>query len=140
MGNKGGGREPELQCSVWVDRTFHMAGVGIWLWEAMEHSPWGWRGSSLESLGLTEARDDRFSVLDIPDAAGCHRRAENEVGHKGSRPVLDWGPGCLCTAHHCTMDIVLLFTARYYSTLCVCVCVCVCIPHFLYSCIDWHLG
>ena len=38
---------------------------------------------ALGSLGLTEARDNRFSVLDIPDAAGCHRRAENKVGTLG---------------------------------------------------------
>ena len=52
---------------------------------------------ALGSLGLTEARDNRFSVLDIPDAAGCHGRAENKVearwvawsawGLKGDRAV-----------------------------------------------------
>ena len=40
---------------------------------------WGWKGSNLRSLGLTEARDDRLSVLDIPDVTVCLRRAENEV-------------------------------------------------------------
>jgi hypothetical protein len=39
--------------------------------------------SALRYLGRTEAKDDRFSVLDIPDAAGCHRRAENKVGTLG---------------------------------------------------------
>ena len=40
----------------------------------------------LGSLGCTEARDVRFSVLDT--AARCHGRAENRVG-----PWLDSGPG-----------------------------------------------
>lgn len=35
------------------------------------------------SLDHTEARNNRFSVLDIPDAAECCRRAENEVGVPG---------------------------------------------------------
>ena len=35
--------------------------------------------SALGSLGLTEARDNRFSVSDIPDTAECHGRAENKV-------------------------------------------------------------
>ena len=37
---------------------------------------WMWRGS-LRSLSLIEARDNRFSVSDNPDAAVCHWRAEN---------------------------------------------------------------
>jgi hypothetical protein len=37
-------------------------------------------GCSLRSLGLTEARDNRFSVSGIPDTAGHHGRAENKVG------------------------------------------------------------
>lgn len=50
--------------------------------------PWtpalmGWTEGNLKSLGLTEARDNRFSVLDIPDATVCHRRAENKVGSPG---------------------------------------------------------
>ena len=43
-----------------------------------------WRGSSPRSLGLTEARDDRFSVSDIPDFAVCLERAENKVGATGT--------------------------------------------------------
>ena len=42
------------------------------------HSGWWTRGSP-RSLGLTEARDNRFSVSDIPNFAVCHRRAENKV-------------------------------------------------------------
>ena len=34
----------------------------------------------LGSLGCTEARDVRFSVLDTSDAARCHRRADNRWG------------------------------------------------------------
>jgi hypothetical protein len=40
----------------------------------------GWTGSSPRSLGHMEARDNRFSVSDIPDTAVCCRRAENKVG------------------------------------------------------------
>jgi hypothetical protein len=47
----------------------------------------GWRGSSPRSLGLTEARDNRFSVCDIPGAAVCHRRAENKVEAPGGSSV-----------------------------------------------------
>jgi hypothetical protein len=32
----------------------------------------GWTRVGPRSLGLTEARDSRFSVLDIPDIAGHH--------------------------------------------------------------------
>ena len=39
---------------------------------------------ALGSLGLTEARDNRFSVSDIPDTAECHGRAENKVGAPGA--------------------------------------------------------
>lgn len=45
---------------------------------------WGRHGlgsdSWVGSLGHVEARDDRFTVSDIPDTDGCRRRAENEVG------------------------------------------------------------
>ena len=44
----------------------------------------GWTKDSPRSLGLMEARDDRFSVLDIPEVAVYHRRAENEVGAPGT--------------------------------------------------------
>jgi hypothetical protein len=45
---------------------------------------WGWRESSPRSLGFTEARDERFSVLSIPGAAVCHNRAENKMGAPGA--------------------------------------------------------
>jgi hypothetical protein len=32
---------------------------------------------ALGSQELIEVRDVRFLLLDIPDTAGCHRRAEN---------------------------------------------------------------
>jgi hypothetical protein len=35
---------------------------------------------SLRSLGLTEVRDNRFSVSDIPEAAVCRRQSKNKVG------------------------------------------------------------
>jgi hypothetical protein len=54
--------------------------VSVWLCEAMNPVRRGWTGGSLRSLGLTETRDIRFSVWDIPDTAVCHRRAENKVG------------------------------------------------------------
>ena len=37
----------------------------------------------LGSLGSMEARDNRFSLLNIPDAAVCHERTENIVGTLG---------------------------------------------------------
>ena len=43
----------------------------------------------LGSLGCMEARHDRFLLLEIPDAAVCHRRAENRwVPGADSGPVL----------------------------------------------------
>ena len=58
--------------------------VGVWLWEATEPQfPRGWTRGSLRSLGLMEARDNRFSVLGIPDTAGHRRRAENKMGALG---------------------------------------------------------
>ena len=44
----------------------------------------GWIRGSLRSLGLTEARDNRFSVSGIPDTAGHHRRAEKKVEAPGA--------------------------------------------------------
>jgi hypothetical protein len=55
-----------------LPHAFHMAQVGVWLWEATEPSPL--------SQGLTEARDNRFSFSSIPDTAGHHGRAENKIG------------------------------------------------------------
>ena len=62
--------------------------VGVWLCEAMDPGQGGYPGASQRSLGFTEARDNRLSVLDIPDAAVCRRRAENKVGAPwGARPA-----------------------------------------------------
>ena len=62
--------------------------VSVWLCEAMNPVRRGWTGGSLRSLGLTETRDIRFSVWDIPDTAVCHRRAENKVGPPGGSSVI----------------------------------------------------
>jgi hypothetical protein len=43
----------------------------------------GWTRGSPWSLGLTEARDNRFSVPGIPDSDGHSRRAENKMGTLG---------------------------------------------------------
>ena len=43
---------------------------------------------SPRSLGLTEARDNRFSVSDIPDTAVWCGRAENKVGALGGSSVI----------------------------------------------------
>ena len=59
--------------------------MGVWLWEVTESSPpWGWTRDSPRSLGLTEARDSRFSVSGIPDTAGHCGRAENKVEAPGA--------------------------------------------------------
>jgi hypothetical protein len=42
------------------------------------------REQSGGSLGLTEFRDDRFSVSDFPDVAVCHGRTENKVRALGA--------------------------------------------------------
>ena len=74
---EGGHRR--LPCSLHVAPGGHLA-IGS-LRTAVHR---GWRGNSLRSLGLTETRDNRFSVSDIPDIAVCLRRAENEVGAMGA--------------------------------------------------------
>jgi hypothetical protein len=58
--------------------------VGVWLWEATDPAHGGWTRGSLRSLGLMEARDNRFLVLGIPDATGHHRRAENKMRSPGA--------------------------------------------------------
>ena len=75
---------------LWAGRCRSTAGhmlstqpqVGVWLWEAMDPARGGWTRGGPRSLGLTEARDNRFSVSvsSIPDTAGHRRRAENKVG------------------------------------------------------------
>ena len=55
---------------------------------------WGWGASkgagSVKSLGLTESRDNRFSVLAIPDGAGHLGRAENKVGAPWAVQPVSW--------------------------------------------------
>ena len=60
--------------------------VGVWLWEAMNSALRRWTRGSPRSLGLTEARDNRFLVSGIPDTAGHLGRAENKMG----APGVDW--------------------------------------------------
>ena len=63
--------------------TWHR--VDVWLWEATgSQLTRGWTRGSPRSLGLTEARDNRFSVLGIPDTTGHFRRAENKIGAPGA--------------------------------------------------------
>ena len=58
--------------------------VGVWLWEATElQLGAGWTRGNPRSLGLMEARDNRFSVSDIPNTSGHLRRAENKMGAPG---------------------------------------------------------
>ena len=65
------------------------------------HQPTGgWTRGSLRTMGLGEARDNRFSISGIPDAAGHRRRAENKVGalwvdQPASGPKRGEGRGCL---------------------------------------------
>ena len=63
---------PEFQCSGQADtgglpHDFHEAQVSVWLWEAMDPAHRGWTRGSPRSLGLTEARDNRFLVSGIQD-------------------------------------------------------------------------
>jgi hypothetical protein len=44
----------------------------------------GWTRGRSRSLGLMEARDNRFSVSGIPDTTGHRRRAENKMGPLGA--------------------------------------------------------
>jgi hypothetical protein len=61
-----------------------VAQVGVWLFKAMEPQPArGWTRGSPRSLGLTEPRDNRFSVSGITDAAGHCRRTEKKVWNLG---------------------------------------------------------
>lgn len=56
-------------------------------------SPWGRQGNQQGrahgSSGLMEVKDDRYSLLDTADAAGCRGRAENSVW--AHRQALAWG-------------------------------------------------
>jgi hypothetical protein len=57
--------------------------VGVWLLEAMDPALGGWTRGGPRSLGLMEARDNRFSVSGIPDTARHCRRPENKMGARG---------------------------------------------------------
>jgi hypothetical protein len=48
------------------------------------YRPSPWTRGSPRSLGLTEARDNRFLVSGIPDTAGHLGRAENKVEAAGA--------------------------------------------------------
>jgi hypothetical protein len=63
-----------------------LARVGVWLWKATETQSEGVEREQFGSLGLMEARNDRFSVLDIPDHAVCLRSAVN----KARAPKASW--------------------------------------------------
>jgi hypothetical protein len=69
-----------------VSHAFHMAPGGclaVGTHRLQPMSGCGWARGSSRSLGLTEARDNRFSVAGIPDAIGHRRRAENKVRAPG---------------------------------------------------------
>jgi hypothetical protein len=50
---------------------------------------------------VTGARDPGGMVEHLlSHAGGCH----HPLGHRGSRPMLDQEPGCLCTAYRSTVE------------------------------------
>ena len=49
-----------------------------------------------------------MAELLLSHAGGNH----HPLSHQGSRPLLDWGPGCLCTAHHPTLQHVCKGVSR----------------------------
>ena len=91
--NKGSGKKTqvpsEFQCSRQTDmgelpHNFHGAPDGCLTVGSHGTQPArGWTRGSPRSLGLTEARDNRFSVSGIPDASGHCGRAENKVEAPG---------------------------------------------------------
>jgi hypothetical protein len=93
--NKGSGRKL-LSCQsssalgrqMWKTATgFPRGPSGCLAVESHGPQQWGWCGGwnrvILRSLGLTEARGNRFSVSGIPDTAGHRGRAENKVEAPG---------------------------------------------------------
>ena len=78
-----GEKPPSARVPVlWVGRwggLLRLSTVGFCLCEAMDPVLREVDGGNPRSLGLTEARDNRFSVPDIQDATVCRRRAENKV-------------------------------------------------------------
>jgi hypothetical protein len=65
----------------------------VWLWEAMNSALRRWTRGSPRSLGLTEARDNRFLVSGIPDTAGHLGRAENKMGAPRGRSAIPRAEG-----------------------------------------------
>ena len=67
--------------------------VCVWLWEAMDSAHWGWTRGSPRSLGLNEARDNRFSVSGVPDTTGHLGRPENKMEALGAAQSSLWLKG-----------------------------------------------
>jgi hypothetical protein len=92
---------PEFQCFGQADErglthVFHVAQDGCLNMGSYGLSLQGWTRGSVRSLGLTEARDNRFSVSGISDTAEYRGRAENKVrvpGVSQSVPGLKGGEG-----------------------------------------------
>ena len=74
-----------------LPHTFHVAPGGCLAVGSHRTQARGeWKRGNQRSLGLTEARDNRFSVLGIPDTTGHYGRAENKMG----APRVTWSsPG-----------------------------------------------
>jgi hypothetical protein len=78
---------PEFWCSGRADvgglpHAFHVAPGGCLAVGSHGTQPTrGWTRGSLRPLGLTEAKDSKFSVSDV---AGHGRRAENKLGAPGT--------------------------------------------------------
>ena len=88
MGERRSGRKPvSRQSSSALGRQrwkiaaalFHTAPVGYLAVGSHETPACQRGGGSPRSLGLTEARDNRFSVSGIPDASGHRRRVEKKM-------------------------------------------------------------
>lgn len=62
-----------------LPHAFHMAPGGCLVVGRYGSSPQGVDKGSPMSLGLKEARDNKFSVSGIPDTTGHHRRGENKM-------------------------------------------------------------
>ena len=58
---------------------------------------WGWGGRAMGGYSyVTGARDLGGVTEHLLSYAG---RNHYPPGHQGSKPLLNWGLGCLCTAH-----------------------------------------
>ena len=104
-GDKGSGRKPPPArvLVLWVGRrrrtAAHFARARGRCLAVGSHGTQparGWTRGSLRSLGLTEARDNRLSVLGISDTARYRVRAQNKMGAPraaGSSPGPKGGGG-----------------------------------------------